>query len=362
MKISYLYGMRLADWFRLLIDCGFQISPEYLHRAGVVTLSSMVNSLLGSLEDLLYGRCIKDVEIKSPPLFILGHPRSGTTHLHNLLIMDPRFAAPTLQQVFFPYTFLHTERIFNRVFGPRLPRTRGFDKIRLGMETPHEEELALCSLGSLSIYMSLLLPHRVNHYKMYLSLRELPLEEQQRWKKIYVWYLKKLTFRFHRQLVLKSPPNTAKISTLLELFPDARFVHISRHPYKVYQSYRYFLTYMFRNINFLQKPDMNNLDVSIFRYYTDMYDSFFRDIPLLSTNRFHTLKFENLEKSPLSEMEALYKKLELQGFDAVRPRIASYINSISGYQKNEMPDLTLEEMKKISKAWKRSFEVWGYSY
>lgn len=46
MKISYIYGMRLVDWIRLLIDCGFHISPEYLHRAGVVTLSSMVNSLL----------------------------------------------------------------------------------------------------------------------------------------------------------------------------------------------------------------------------------------------------------------------------------------------------------------------------
>ena len=362
MKISYIYGIRLMDWMRLLIDSGFHIAPEYLSRAGVVTLCSVVNSLLGSLEDLLYGRRIEDVEIESHPLFILGHPRSGTTHLHNLLILDPRFAAPTFQQVFFPHTFLYTERAIARIFGPRLPETRGFDKMELRLETPQEEEIALCSLGSLSVYMSMLFPHRVNHYMKYLSLRELSPNEKQRWKKTYVRYLKKLTLRFNRRLVLKSTPHTAKISTLLELFPDARFVHISRHPYNVFQSYRNFLTYISRHFFFFQKPDLGNLDDSIFRYYTKMYDSFFNDLPHLSENRFHALKFEDLEKSPLPKMEALYEQLELPGFDAVRSRIESYIDHISGYQKNELKELTPEEKIKISRVWKRSFKVWGYSY
>jgi hypothetical protein len=318
--------------------------------------------LLGGLEDLLYGSRIEEVEIESHPLFVLGHPRSGTTHLHNLIILDPKFAAPAFQQVFFPHTFLHMERAFTKVFGSMLPGTRGFDNMEFGLETPQEEELALCSLGSLSFNMSLLLPRRVNHYRKYLSLKELPPDEQQRWKKTYVKYLKKLTFRFGRRLALKSTSHTAKIHILLELFPDARFVHISRHPYKVFQSYRYFLTYMSRHFSYLQKPDMNNLDEYILQHYTEMYDAFFNDIHNLSENRFHAIKFEDLEKSPLSVMEALYERLELPGFDVVRSKIIRYIDCISSYHKNEYPELTFEEKNKISKAWRRSFEVWDYSY
>ncbi|MCX6575058.1 MAG: sulfotransferase, partial [Candidatus Aminicenantes bacterium] len=163
---------------------------------------------------------------------------SGTTHLHNLLLLDPEFAAPTLLQVFFPHSFLLTERVFSRTLGSRLPKTRGFDNVELGLGTPQEEELALCSLGVPSTYMILLLPQRVDEYAKYLSLRELPSDGVERWKSIYVKYLRKLTFRFGRRLALKSSPNTARIQTLLELFPDARFVHISRHPYSLFQSYR----------------------------------------------------------------------------------------------------------------------------
>ena len=42
-----------------------------------------------------------------------------------------------------------------------------------------------------------------------------------------------------RRLVLKTPTNTARIPFLLEHFPDARFVHIVRSPYLVWQSMRH---------------------------------------------------------------------------------------------------------------------------
>ncbi len=360
MRFSYIYGIRMGDWIKLLADSELEIALRCLPRAGAITVASMINSILGSLEDFRYGKRIEEVEIEAHPLFILGHPRSGTTHLHNLLLLDPEFAAPTLLQVFFPHSFLLTERVFLRTLGSRLPKTRGFDNVELGLGTPQEEELALCSLGAPSTYMSLLLPQRVDEYAKYLSLRELPSDGVERWKSIYVKYLRKLTFRFGRRLALKSSPNTARIQTLLELFPDARFVHISRHPYSLFQSYRTFLIYLHKNFAFLQKPDMGDLDDDILRYYTQMYDAFFADLPLLAKNRFHTLRFEDLEKSPLSEMKILYETLELPGFQAVKPKIESYVERTSRYQKNVYPGLTDAEKGKIRFAWKRSFEVWDY--
>ena len=48
------------------------------------------------------------IGIDPTPLFILGHWRSGTTHMHNLLGKDPNHTYPTLWQVIFPDSFLVT--------------------------------------------------------------------------------------------------------------------------------------------------------------------------------------------------------------------------------------------------------------
>ena len=45
-------------------------------------------------------------ELNDEPVFVLGHPRTGTTHLHNLLSKDPRFAYANTFQVGFPSSFL----------------------------------------------------------------------------------------------------------------------------------------------------------------------------------------------------------------------------------------------------------------
>ncbi|MEN8208663.1 MAG: sulfotransferase [Candidatus Fermentibacteria bacterium] len=362
MRFSYYYGMRLGDWLRLLAAARFRVSPKCVHRACAYTLTSTVNSIFGFLENIRYSSIIEAVEIESPPIFILGHPRSGTTHLHNILALDSEFAAPTLPQVFFPHSFLLTERLVVRMLGSRFPRIREYDNMILDLKNPQEEELALCSLGAASPYQSLLLPGAAENYSKFLRLRELPEDEIQRWIDIYSRYLKKLTYRYNRRLVLKSSPSTARIETLLELFPEARFVHISRHPFDLFKSYRAFILYLHRNFAYLQEPDLEKLDDSILQYYNHMYDMFFAGLPLLAGNRFHNLKFEDLEKDPLQEIGLLYEALELPGFWKVRPEIERYMKRISGYRKNEYPVLTEKEKERISRNWKRSFDHWHYTY
>ena len=65
----------------------------------------------------MHGRAVEATPVE-PPLFILGHWRHGTTHLHNLLAQDPQFAYPTLYQTLYPRTFLTTERLVPRLGRP----------------------------------------------------------------------------------------------------------------------------------------------------------------------------------------------------------------------------------------------------
>jgi omega-hydroxy-beta-dihydromenaquinone-9 sulfotransferase len=104
-----LEGMTLGDWCGLLRRRRFAIDPPHWPRALVQTALGASNSVVARIERARFGRRIDTTQVQ-PPLFILGHYRSGTTHLHSLLALDQQFAAPSFFQVLNPHTFLTTER------------------------------------------------------------------------------------------------------------------------------------------------------------------------------------------------------------------------------------------------------------
>ena len=145
-------GILLGDWVRLLAANRFAVSPSCWLRAGAISCCSIANSMWGLIERRRYGGQISGVSVP-PPVFILGHWRQGTTHLHNLLATDDRFGYPTLYQVCFPHTFLTTESTWGaRAIGKLLPDKRPMDNMALGIGVPFEDEYALCASGRYSPY------------------------------------------------------------------------------------------------------------------------------------------------------------------------------------------------------------------
>jgi hypothetical protein len=118
----------------------------------------------------------------APPLFILGVWRSGTTHLHNLLAQDDRFAFPNFYQVMYPATFLCTEWAQARFVGFFLPRKRPQDNVLMGVREPQEDEFAICSLTGHSFILSLAFPRGAELYDRYLTLRSVPDVDRAEWK------------------------------------------------------------------------------------------------------------------------------------------------------------------------------------
>jgi hypothetical protein len=136
LALGAFSGITLGDWLRMLRENRYSIDWPYWGRAAAITLGSVSNSVLGQWESLGFGRKIRAAKVE-PPLFILGIWRSGTTHLHNLLAKDDRFAYPTFYQAVHPHTFLHMEAVATRALGMLLPKTRPQDNVRLGMGEPY---------------------------------------------------------------------------------------------------------------------------------------------------------------------------------------------------------------------------------
>lgn len=351
-------GFLMSDWLRLLRDNRFSVSPSHLIRASSASAGVVANSAIACWERMRFGAKVEKAEVRSP-LFVLGHWRSGTTHLQKLLGLDERFAFPNLYQVSWPHTFLSTEAASTRLTRAFLPGTRPFDNVRQSWAMPNEDELAIATLTQRSPYVGGLFPRRCGHYDRYLTFRDVPSHEIDEWRSGFLYFLKKLTWKYQKPLVLKSPPHTARIRLLLELFPDARFVHIHRDPYTVFQSTLHMVRRTFRLTQF-HNSDSVDLEARTLRVYRELHNSFFEEQSLIPPGQFHELSFADLEQDPIGQVRHIYEALGLPDFTQAEPRLREYVDSLAGYRKNEFTELSGKLRSRINAGWQRCFDEWHY--
>ena len=355
---GYFSGSTPNTWLRVLRENQFAVDWPYWPRAMMITLGSFQNACLAGWENLVYGRRVQDATIY-PPLFVLGIWRSGTTLLHNLLAQDDRFAFPNVYQTCYPKTFLTTESTNSRVLGFFLLDRRPQDGIALGMGETQEEEFALCGLTGRSFVMGWVFPRRAEQFDRYLTFREATEEEVAEWKSALIGFVRKLSFKYERPLILKSPANTGRIRLLVELFPDARFVHIHRNPYEVFQSTRHTLDKVAPWVA-LQRSEFDGLIDRSLRQYREVFEAFFEERSLIPRGRFHEISFAALEDDPIGQVHGIYEGLGLPDFGHVEPALRRYVESLSGYKKNTFPQLSMPERARIAREWRRCFDEWGY--
>lgn len=351
-------GVTFRSWLKSLRENRFSITPSCWYRALTISWMSGQNSLFHWLDRRRFGSDIEQTEVP-PPLFVLGHWRQGTTHLHNLLTLDERYAFPNNYHVSFPNSFLTAEKLQLRTLDFFLPRRRPMDNVEWSMSSPQEEEFALCLTTLMSPYMGWVFPNRRNDYDRYLTLRDVSADELEEWQSALVLVLKKLTWKLRKPLILKSPPNTCRIRLLLELFPDAKFIHIHRNPYDVFPSYKRTC-----EVNFewhrLQRTRPDELDEWILRQYREMYRVFFEERDLIPAGNFHEVAYEELERDPIGQVQRVYEVLSLPDFSEAQPALESYVSSIADYQKNRFSELSPELRQRIADEWGKCFDEWGY--
>ena len=148
------------------------------------------------------------------------------------------------------------------------------DNIRNGPTEAQEDEFALCVASLCSPYLGWWFPRSAGLFERYLTFRDVPDADLAQWKSAFVTLAQKLSLRYARPLVFKSPTHTCRIKLLLELFPDARFVHIHRDPYIVFQSMRR-LFHTAIAASRLQVTNERDIDEQILRTGATMYERFF---------------------------------------------------------------------------------------
>ncbi|MBI3838921.1 MAG: sulfotransferase [Planctomycetia bacterium] len=355
----FWHGMLLGSWIALVLRNRMRIGIGITRwgLACTITFTAIINSLLRPLQELFYRRYIERTQIKDAPIFIIGHWRSGTTLLHELMVLDGRYTFPTTYQCLAPNHFLISAWLVTRLKF-LLPERRPMDNMATGWDRPQEDEFALCNMGLPSPYLTMAFPNEPPNSPEYLTLEGVPTQDLIRWKSGLEWFLKHVTFCNPKRIILKSPPHTGRIKVLLELFPNARFVHIVRDPYAVFGSTVKLWKTLYK-LQALQEPKHEGLEEYVFSCFERMYGQLDRDRVLVDPSRFFEVRYEDLVRNPVEQMRALYEHLSLGEFETLLPKLTAYFKDAKDYRTGTY-QISSELRDEIDRRWGPFMRKYGY--
>lgn len=350
--------LSLEAWKRLVL----KIDPhrECLGRRTrfLYWLSGSVHSLLAGLQQRSYASELKG-SVPSPPIFILGFWRSGTTFLHELLCCDPQFGFPSTYACLNPSHFLLSERrIGQRSIEERTRRP--MDNMLYSWASPQEDEFALLALGAPSPYEALLVPSLMRNPRLLLGLSQAPAEEQVRWSSTLKYFLQLLTVQQAKPMVLKSPSHGFRLSSLRTLFPQARYVIIERNPYEVFAS-NLKLWNTLLGSHSLEDFSPDEIEEFVLAAYLVHEQGISDGASDLDRRFLARVRYEDLVADPVTQVARLYHELGLGDFESVRASVEQHMASVADYKPNRFT-LSPAQKARVDKMWGKIISAKGYDW
>jgi hypothetical protein len=311
---------------------GNKVDPQYSFKVRVTYLLVTVTSAFHWIDYLWFRKKIRKYVFKEPPLFIIGHWRSGTTFLHNLLTKDPLAAYTTTYQCVFPDN-LKSKWLFKTFMRIFMPRVRPGDNLEIAASFPQEDEYGMSNLTHHSYYHFFYFPSNYRSlYKKYVRFESLTEEEINCWKKLYrEMVIKALLNTRGNRIILKNPVNMGRMLHLVDIFPEARFVHIIRNPVIVYLSTLKFLTQLFPTLQ-LERFTEDDISEMILEIYGKIMRDYLEELKQLGPDRLIEIRYEELVEKPLDSLEYIYEQFHFSGFKDLKPAFQSYMETLEDHQ------------------------------
>jgi hypothetical protein len=354
-----LSGSNLGTVLPLLVRNG-GVRPGRLPQAAMAVLSALGRSPFTAAERVYTARRLRRAPPMPPPVFIVGHWRSGTTHLYNVL-SKAGFGFVSPMATGMPWDMLLLGSWLRPMIEKQLPEDRFVDAIPVNPDSPQEDEFALANMIPLSFFHGVYFPkHLWRHFERGVFFEGCSAREVAAWQETFRYLLGKLALaQGNRRLLIKNPVYTARLGMLHEMLPEAKFIHIHRNPYEVFESSRRFFGKMFEQLA-LQRYDRVDIDDFVLRTYPRLMDRLIADSAGLPADTFVEIRYEDLDADPLGTVEHVYRTLGLDGFAAARPVFEAYVASVRDFPKNPHR-FTADREARVAAHWGRFIERWGYA-
>jgi hypothetical protein len=348
--------LSLRAWQRLLSRIDGNARIAWQTRFGY-WLSGASHPLLARVQHASHADKIR-IASPSPPLFILGFWRSGTTFLHELFCCDLQFGFASTYACMNPSHFLLTEQ-WVRQRTPQQAR-RPMDSMRYSWISPQEDEFALLAFGAPSAYEALIVPSLMRDARALLDIRQLPPDELNRWGKVLEYFIRLLTVQQGKKVVLKSPSHGFKLPILSTFFPLARYVIIERNPYEVFASnVRLWNTLV--DMYGIESISSEEIEAFVLGAYVLHEEAIAEGVRRIDRRLIARVRYEQLVADPVECMAQLYEELELGDFGAMRSRLQKYLTSVADHTRNSF-HLSPDQRQRVDSIWGELIDTKGYGW
>ena len=350
-------GANPRTWFRILINHWSDLDWQFIPKALVVLIVTCINAPAIWWERFKFDKQIRETQVKQP-LFIIGHQRSGTTYLHYLVGADPHYAYCSVKESFMPWIFLSNERSLKKVLGGKMPDKRPMDNLRMSIDLPTEPEYSLGNMGLASMIPGYYFPRKIletfNKYVLFDDEKG-----KKEWQANLKYFLQKVTLKHGgKPLVIKSPENLGRVKEILEVFPDAKFIHIYRNPRNVYFSTERLYSITIPMVTF-QHCEPQVIQNYILESYPKYFEKFFADRDSIPEGSLAEIRYEELIGNEMQVLEKAYSELGLTHFNQAKPLVEKEVKSYRDYKTNKY-DFPKERVEEVQQKWNWVFERLGY--
>jgi hypothetical protein len=315
---------------RLDVFCRALREEANLGVVGKVTQGGQLMQFLKNrllIEDLIKRHPeINDVEITAP-IIICGLPRTGTTHLHNLMSADPELRYLPYWEALEP-VLAESERDADP--DPRLARTElalwftngclPYFKRMHEMTLHHaHEEIQLLAVDLSSMLLETTAPCAMWR-DYYMAHDQTPVYAyMKRILKVLQWS------RGPERWVLKSPQHMEQFGPLLATFPDATFVVTHRDPVSVTASATTMLAYTTRMTT--DEPDPQAIAAYWSERLEGMLRATVRDRDLLPASQTIDVHFDEFMADDIAMVERIYALAGQPMSDASRQAMNDFMTA-----------------------------------
>lgn len=342
------------------ITRGKVIDPSYKGKYRLTKAVCAILSTLTPLQERRYNKLLADKPLEHDPVFILGHWRSGTTFVHNVLSCDKHFGYNTTYQTVFPHLMMWGQPFFKKNMSWLMPDKRPTDNMELAVDLPQEEEFALANMMPYTYYNFWFLPkHMMEYADKYLLFDDISDAELKKFEEVFMKLIKiSLWNTGGNQFLSKNPPHTGRVKELVKMFPNAKFIYLVRNPYTVFESTRSFFTNTIQPLK-LQDISDEQLEKNILEIYAKLYHKYEADKHFIPQGNLIEVKFEDFEADAMGMTETIYQSLDIPGYPEARAAIEKYVGGKKGYKKNKY-NYNDRTIKLVQENWDFALKQWGY--
>ena len=306
---------------------GLQLSRPALSRWPVsllMGLSGLLVEPLAWLQTLLFQRRLRQIQLPQDPVLVIGHWRSGTTFLHQLLASDPAWATARNSLTVAPQVALLLQPLLRPLMRAWMTTVRPIDAVPWSVNDPQEDEVGIARLTMDTNMAGMAFPQDYPfHFRR--SVPQSTGAYERHWLRF-----TRLTWLNdgvgRSRLLIKNSAHTARVAMVLRQFPKARFVLMCREREDSIRSLVQVKQALADLVGLQPAPEMRIQVEETVASHRQLLQAFEASRSLIPADQLLELDYNDLVETPLHTVKRIYDHFRLTGWEEAQGHIQELLS------------------------------------